>query len=212
MKNISIITLLLLMTLLSYSQEIVPLEEQFEYVHTGDISMPYYLKDVNNILDKFIGEWGYSDSDHYLKIKLYKIEGINESYRPKVTYDEIRSFILYKEKIGSTWTTVYDTYPTTYTIADLNNQNFNDVYGIEGNVIDTRNYNRLMLNYYEPAAPCSEQLDCLFSITFIDITNPQLLWKLNQDCYGTTITKPCSSIINPTQLHRIPRNLTLNKL
>jgi hypothetical protein len=214
MKNTSIFTLLFLISFTCFSQEIVPLEEKYEFVHTGDMSVPYYLKDVNHLLDKFIGEWEYSDSDHYLKIKLYKIEGINKSSRPKVTYDEIRSFILYKEKVGSTWTTIYNTYPTTYTIADLNNQNFNDGYGINGNSIDTRNIDKLYLNYYEPLPPCTVMIITTFHLTYTNIGGiPQLQWEVGNKYHAYGNTEPCSSsTINPPQDFRIPKNIILNKL
>ncbi len=213
MRNFWVLLLILFCNFI-YSQKIVPLEEKYEYVYTGDMSMPYYLKDVNNLLDKFTGEWEFTDATHYLKIKFYKIEGINESYRPKVTYDEIRSFILYKEKVGSTWTTIYDTYPSTYTIADLNNQNFNDGYGINGNSIDTRDINKLYLNYYEPIPPCTVMITTAFNLTYINTgLTPQLQWNVGNKYVASGNTKPCSSsTINPPQAFKIPNQLTLTKL
>ncbi len=210
MKNILILTIILFFySLSSFAQKIVPLEEQFDYEYQGE---PYYYKDVNNLLDKFTGEWEFTDATHYLKIKFYKIEGINESASPKETYDEIRSFILYKEKQAGKWIVVYNTYPSSYTTADLNNQNFNNGFGIKGNYVDETNYNRLILSYYEPTPPCTLMITCLFSLTFINTTNPQIDWKLNQHCYLESVSQPCSSTNNPIQEYKIPLQLTLTKL
>lgn len=210
MKNISILTLLFfLTTLVSFSQEIVPIEEQFNYEYEGG---SYYLKDINYLLDKFTGEWEYTDNTHYFKIKFYKIEGINRSFSPKETYDEIRSFILYKEKQGTDWVVIYNTYPISYTIADLNNQNFNDDYGIKGNLIVTNN-NKLELTYYEPAPLCTSQSRCIIVLNYLNSSNnPQLQWSFDP-CIGTIETGPCSlSGIYPTYNHRIPIQMVLNKL
>jgi hypothetical protein len=210
MKNKTILTaFFVLFTVMGFSQEIVPIEEQFNYYNDGE---PYYLKDVNNLLDKFTGEWEYTDNTHYLKIKFYKITGINHSFSPKETYDELRSFILYKEKQSNTWVTVYNTYPATYTINDLNNQNFNEYYCISGNLIGNTN-NIAELSYYEPADPCTQQSSCTVKLTYSNPSNnPQLQWNV-QDCLSTLTTLPCAmSSVTQFVGHKIPSQLTLNKL
>lgn len=66
MKNIIMITFLSL-TALSCKAQIIPIEEDINY-RTNEIEIPdgAYIKDVNNLLDKFIGTWtGTFDNKSY---------------------------------------------------------------------------------------------------------------------------------------------------
>ncbi|WP_417855950.1 DUF6705 family protein [Xanthomarina gelatinilytica] len=66
MKKILLITLLIL-TALSCKAQIIPIEEDINY-RINEIEIPdgAYIKDVNNLLDKFIGAWtGTFDNKSY---------------------------------------------------------------------------------------------------------------------------------------------------
>jgi hypothetical protein len=55
MKKIILISLLTLSVLSCKAQQIVPIEEQGHY--TKELSDGAYIKDVNNVLGKFVGTW-----------------------------------------------------------------------------------------------------------------------------------------------------------
>ena len=59
MKNILNLFLLLIATS-SFSQVIKPIETRKTNVEIAGIT--YYYKDVNGVLDKFLGSWKYQDS------------------------------------------------------------------------------------------------------------------------------------------------------
>ncbi len=76
----------LIITFSSYSQEtIVNIEDRYnldpyEAVLTDNV---FYVKDTNNLLNKFLGSWIYDDGIHYLKIVVTKHTHI---------YDEIKDY------------------------------------------------------------------------------------------------------------------------
>lgn len=207
MRKIFIIVILILTGIKSFSQVEVPVEEQFE---TDEINP--YLKDLNGVLNKYEGEWLYNDATHYLKIKLYKIEHVdNMILQGHDVFDELRSFILYKELQSGSWVTVYDTFPVSYTQSDLDNQNFN-ANCIHGNLVSNINGNEINLFYYEPLPICSKKENGNLKLTYSNISgNEQLQWKYG-DINGTSIVEPCTSINNTFTPYKIPIQITLNKI
>ena len=73
MKNILYI-FALLTTTMSFAQQlpetIIPLEEK---LGTDNNSGIYYFKDVNHVLDKFMGTWKYETATESLEITFYKV-------------------------------------------------------------------------------------------------------------------------------------------
>ncbi len=209
MKNIFyIIAVFLVVNLKTYSQEIIPIENEFD---TDDDRG--YFKDVNGVLDKFTGEWEFTDATHYFKIKFYKIEYVNyPSWNGNYIFDELRSFMLYKELQGGNWVTIYNTYPASYSATDLANQNFNNFTSIRGNTT-WHNDNKVTLFYYEPSPTCSrineQELILIYSSSS---GSPQLNWQLGS-INGSSIVEPCSlETGNPIYQYKIPNQMTLNKL
>lgn len=110
MKKI-ITSILFLVTLVSYSQDnIVPLEER--NLHSPFETPKIYYKDVNGILDKFIGTWRYQDNPtnptKIFEITFYKKE--HSDYSSSSFNDELVSRFSYT----SNGTVIYDTYLGDY--------------------------------------------------------------------------------------------------
>lgn len=205
-KIFYILTVFFLVSLRTYSQEIIPIENQFDYDN------PFgHFKDVNGILDKFTGEWEFTDATHYFKIKFYKIEDV-VTFNGHDINDELRSFMFYKELQNGNWVTIYNTYPLSYSATDLTNQNFNNLTCIHGNV-SWHNNNKVTLFYYEPSPTCSriyeQELILLYSSSS---GSPQLNWQLGL-INGSSIVEPCSlETGNQIYQYRIPNQMILNKL
>ncbi|WP_166924645.1 DUF6705 family protein [Flavobacterium poyangense] len=67
MKKITILACLIIITLSCKGQQIIPLEKLIEYRDTeADIVDGTYLKDINGLLDKYLGTWkGNYDNINY---------------------------------------------------------------------------------------------------------------------------------------------------
>jgi len=78
MKHI-IYTLILLFSINSIAQQIVPLETEYT---TNFLERDTYFKDINGELDKFIGTWKYEDttSNTVFEITLSKIENTESAH------------------------------------------------------------------------------------------------------------------------------------
>jgi hypothetical protein len=75
MKKMLIIGLFILVNLSCKSQAIVPVETRIDYIHTGD-GVPEtitYFKDVNNLLDKYVGVWKGTLNNINYEFKITKI-------------------------------------------------------------------------------------------------------------------------------------------
>lgn len=69
MKNYVTIIALFILSLSCKAQynSIVPLEDYYSYVGNNNITQGTYLKDVNNVLNKYVGTWkGEFDGKHYI--------------------------------------------------------------------------------------------------------------------------------------------------
>ena len=129
-KTIYIITLLT--GSFCFAQEtIIPIEER---QYTDDTNGHYYFKDINNVLDKFVGTWKYETTDESLEITFYKV--FHESYGNDFTDELDCDFIYIKNGI---------------TVFDTNTINPDDKYFITGGSI--RNSTKINLVYSEPTSP-----------------------------------------------------------
>lgn len=69
MKNIYKI-IILLSGFSSFSQTIV--EKPIQTFYEGNFPSNVYYKDLNNLLNKYVGTWIFDDGTHYFKIQFYK--------------------------------------------------------------------------------------------------------------------------------------------
>ncbi|WP_395052827.1 DUF6705 family protein [Flavobacterium sp.] len=208
MKKIFILIIIIVTAIKSYSQVEVAVEEQF--IH--DEENPY-LKDLNGVMDKFEGEWLFTDPTHYLKIKFYKIEYVDQIILQKhEIYDELRSFILYKELQLGIWVTIYNTFPATFTQTDLDNQNFN-AKCIHGNLVSNSNNNEVNLFYFEPLPVCSIKENGNLKLTYTNNSGiEQLQWDYGI-IHGRSVVELCSNNNNNIFIpYKIPIQITLNKI
>jgi len=147
MKNI-LTTILLLIATQTWAQYIVPIEEAYQ---NNSFQAPKkYYKDVNGVLNKFIGTWKWQDRDinptKIFEITFYKNE---KRDRGSISFtDELRSKFRYIEDNQI----VYDTYQS------------NEYYHIWGSWIVPNssfrmpngliiNNNKMKLGYSEPTIP-----------------------------------------------------------
>ena len=72
MKNI-IITIILLFGLKGIAQYNIPVEQFYNYDYSNFNN--HYFKDINGVLNKFIGNWKYQTATDLVKITIYKDEG-----------------------------------------------------------------------------------------------------------------------------------------
>jgi hypothetical protein len=75
MKNI-IVTIILISGLQVNAQYIIPVEQMTTYLLNHNYEN-HYFKDVNGVLNKFVGNWKYETTSEKLEIEIYKLENIN---------------------------------------------------------------------------------------------------------------------------------------
>lgn len=87
MKNVIYTILNLLVTINIYSQNIVNIENQ-----NGDIIEGTYYKDVNNVLDPYVGTFQFQNNEMLIEITLEKrqMENINNVYFEDIIIGEYR--------------------------------------------------------------------------------------------------------------------------
>jgi len=64
-------SIMLLLCLPLYAQTIIPLEQQSNYTSSQD-GYNYYYKDVNGILNKYVGKWKYQKDTEVIEISIFK--------------------------------------------------------------------------------------------------------------------------------------------
>lgn len=189
--NKTITTILLFLTFVCYSQDnVVPLENTSQ--HNPFETPKLYYKDVNNVLDKFIGTWRYQDN----AVNPTKVFEITFSKRKRRDVGNVN----YTDELISQFSyivngvTVYDTY-----VGDK-------YYYITGSTLlsDTNN-TKMQLFYTEPIIDGRTLRENPRSDLFIDFQtvsgSPTLNWynkaELDQ---------------NNNSPFRIPLLMTLNKI
>ena len=73
MKNLILIATLIVTSFIAVGQEIVALETEYT---TNLLARDVYFKDVNGVLNKFIGTWKYQNINTIFEITFYKNENI----------------------------------------------------------------------------------------------------------------------------------------
>lgn len=210
MKKTILVTLLqMIITCCSAQFNVVPIENWREIFTENP-----HLKDVNGVLNKYVGEWQYSDNANFFKIKFYKIENVSEPYiNGQHVFDELRSFIIFKEFHNNAWITIYDTYPVNINQVDINNQNFNNRHIIHGNLVGITN-DDIALYYDEPSSSCIRSKSAIVDIKY-HLNNsgaPLLRWLFSWDNLEPTSIICPDGMLPDDSLFKIPKNMTLNKI
>lgn len=178
MKKIIFTLTILALGIVPLNAQIYPLEFFYEDGHPKKNA---YYKDVAGTLNKFIGNWEYSDATTYLKVRFYKVE--NTTYfEPSTklspyTFDELRSYIEYKVKVNNQWVTKYNTFLPIGQHPPLSQSDLLQV--IRGESIEAPN--RLRLTYNEPTTSCARSRFAILHLNYAvnAAGQPQIQWTRN---------------------------------
>lgn len=158
-KNFLLVLFLVVVSQLSAQLTVLPVESEITLsvlgVDNDFDENNIYFKDVNNILDKYVGEWEYVDGSHNLKIKIELLENrLRGDFpnRPPVetTYDD-HLVIRYQYKENGV-----EIYNNLQGGGDAMNMNY-----VEGTNITS-------FNYREPTNLCHRIQSALLRITFVE--------------------------------------------
>lgn len=178
----------LFFSILSFAQETIVPIEQMPSTSTADKNNgTYYFKDVNNVLDKFVGTWKYEAPNESLEITFYK--AIHETYSNNFIDELDCNFIYIKNGV-----TVFD----TNSIADPDEKYF-----ITGAYL--KSVNNIQLDYSEPTSPRDWRARLRLNYIAAELGEPE---KLNW--YVKTLAK---KTVNGEKVYpfEIPHNLQLKK-
>lgn len=195
MKKTIIIITLIITNLISGQEIIIPIQNKLNDNH--DIEDIIYFKDSNNLLNKFVGEWEFSDQINYLKITITKQLHVSRSasnlYNDNDFEDLIFVKILFKQN-------------------DI--IKYNNIEVMRGNLIV--NSNTIHLTYHEPSLiTCYRAKTASLELKVINYDDPfttnQIIW--------TRTNKPIinrNKCLNGSELDEtnflIPENLILSKI
>ena len=187
MKNIIYIITLLISTLTFAQEIIVPIEQMPSTSTTDKNNGTYYFKDVNNVLDKFVGTWKYETANESLEITFYKV--LHETYSNNFMDQLDCNFIYIKNGI-----TVFD----TNTVIDPEEKYF-----ITGAYL--RGLNKIQLDYSEPTSPRDWRASLILDYIPAELGEPEKL-----DWFVKTFAK---KTVNGQKVYpfEIPYNLQLIK-
>lgn len=136
MKNIYILTLILLLSISCKAQTILTLGDP--PVSLRDLPKPVYTKDLNNIRNSFIGVWQGTSGNTELTIYLYKLDGVPVGIlgaKGDSFVDAIMGYYVYEENgveiINSRDNLLNPQIP--------NNQRYGPIFGITSNGIEMTN-------------------------------------------------------------------------
>ncbi|MDY8138902.1 DUF6705 family protein [Aquimarina sp. 2201CG5-10] len=138
MKKIFII-LFLTISMQGYTQTILPSEKLYSEENKNKLfSSNYYFKDVNGVLNKFLGTWRYQSENELFEITFTK--RTNQRTGTGHFRDELTS----RYKYVKNGVEIYN----TYTMPEVDNNH--PGYFIFGNWMDESNLNSINLKYKEP--------------------------------------------------------------
>lgn len=184
MKNILKIMIAMLFTITSFGQtNIFPTEQR---IHIDDIpdgqQEDFYLKDINGVLDKFVGVWKYEAGTDIFEITFYKrIKKFTGFY-----YEDslVSNFKYIKDGI-----IIFDTYGSTTSVTCIHGNNFED----------SSNLNKINLYLKEPNLPIrvkNRRINLTYSKPLLDVT---------------TLTWEALPVITNPGTYKIPENMVLVK-
>lgn len=203
MKNIKFIIALLLLSLKVSAQHptyiTLPIEDKY---HSEDADRKYtYFKDLNHVLDKYVGTWECHQGAHYIKITFIKSTNVNvgapPSYDPKQTEDRLYTRILYTYN----GTVMIDSYTT-------------DRSHISGNDVNHYIPNTITLYYREPTLTslCWKAKTAHLKLDYITGTNPTINWTRTDNPLHCEIRTCLDDTPTDRSPFVIPANLVLTKV
>jgi len=204
MKNILYI-IAIVFSFSANAQTIVPLEEMLKPEHpTNNV----YYKDVNGLLNKFLGTWVYSDSQHYLKIVVSKVtnQSLGVKLGPMFIGNISEDFIevRYQYKVNG-----IEKYNTILATED---------WITNGNLFADSSFNTVKVNHIEPSLTSSPRgKDAKLELKFIAPqtmtlgSQPQLNWKWKYVPSGKNFTTYPNGDTYDQSDYIIPQDLTLTK-
>ncbi|GLB48895.1 DUF6705 family protein [Neptunitalea lumnitzerae] len=174
---------------------IVPIENQVDFYDSPIEDLLYY-KDVNNLLDKFVGVWEVNDGVNYLKISIAKHEHLamgNKWFKNNDFEDKLILTIVSFKLNG---------------VVKYTNEA-----GIGGNFVTTENLNAVELHYSEPSlTSCSRKKSGNLTLEVIQNgSTVQLTWTRVNMVYEKINTCADGTLKDDSDF-LIPENLVLNKL
>ena len=91
-QKILIVSVLVLCFTYIKAQQVVPAEEKqsflLSYVET-QYPDNIYFQDVNNVLDKYLGNWVYNDGTHYFEINVSLVENRQASFSGRTEFNDL---------------------------------------------------------------------------------------------------------------------------
>lgn len=179
--------ILILVITLSYSckAQIVPIEKMVDYIDEGN-GVPEnttYIKDVNNLLDKFVGVWKGSADGKTFELRIVKYT--EDSYGIK------EDLLLMRHIIKNSNGTVIK---NTTTLANSN------VLVSSGNYLEKNG--TYVLNYVSDDEKCGQTGDI-----FINVTSNQMLFSYNKD-FGLNDPDECPNGKVPQIFPKVQFTLT----
>lgn len=92
MKNIILIISLFLVSHTIEAQKIVPIEQKYQEIKNNEGKGPKkaYYKDVNKVLDKYVGEWETTYNNKIFYFKISKITKVPNMYFKDIQSDRLK--------------------------------------------------------------------------------------------------------------------------
>jgi len=158
-----------------------------------------YFKDVNGLLDKYIGTWEYNQNEHYFRIQFYKFVNLLDGYQdaPNKTrhkFDKIYGYFQYKLNGVEIYNTrlIYRSWPFVYSSRGL---------FFEGS---------FLLYYEEPStSPCGRSLLGQVSLQYFNENGIEKLNWSRTDQYSGTFCE--TGQIEDDTPFQVPANMILIK-
>lgn len=162
---------ILLFSLHLQAQNIIPLEQQLNYTPSQN-GKNYYYKDVNGVLNKFLGNWRYQVGTEVVDISIFKDE--NESYG---RYHKDDIYVQFKYTKNG-----------VILINTLNNSGYNHLI-FDGHFKKSENINQIHILYIEPGQ--TEGNRQWLDIEYIEsTTGPKLHWIATYEVLTSVVTPP----------------------
>lgn len=196
----NLIMLLLLIFSVSINAQVteIPIENYWE--GDNDNINNAYFKDINGLLNKYVGTWEYNQNGHYFKIKFVKQTNYQEvpldsPYKIKRKSDRIYGLFEYKLNGVS----IYNTILT---------QNKSYIYSDSGSFF----MGNFLLFYDEPStSPCGRPLMGRVTLGYSNTVGVETLTWSREDRYSGTFCQEVGQTEDSTPF-KIPANMVLTKV
>lgn len=185
----------------SLNAQQIPIE-QYNQNNNDDINNAYF-KDINGVLDKYVGTWEYNQNGHYFKIQFIKQTNVQQS--PPIStsliqryYDRITARIEYKLN----GVTIYNT---------LNQIGNSPNWYIRSYASSVRSNNKIWLHYKEPSnSPCGRKVDGTVNVEYSNTGGVETLtWSRTNRSIYPDCQNGQTADDTPFQ---IPANMVLTKV